>query len=66
MKLVEKIVERIGPFSPMVIFILVCFSYLRYLENPSSHPEQIKKEIKAIDKKTWTDAELQPYWLYRD
>jgi hypothetical protein len=66
MKLVEKIAERIGSFSPMVILILVCFSYLRYLENPGSHPGQIKKEIKAIDKKTWTDAELQPYWLYRD
>ena len=66
MKLIEKIAERIGSFSPMVILILVCFSYLRYLENPDSHPEQIKQEVKAIDKKTWTDAELQPYWLYRD
>ena len=66
MKLVEMIAERIGSFSPMVILILVCFSYLRYLENPGSHPEQIKKEIKQVHKKPWTDNEIQPYWLFRD
>jgi len=66
MKLVEKTAERIGSFSPMLILILVCFSYLRYLENPGSHPEQIKKEIKQVYKKPWTDNEIQPYWLFRD
>jgi hypothetical protein len=66
MKLVEKIAERIGPFSPVVILLLICFSYLRYLENQTSYPEQAKKEIKAVDKKTGVDTELQPYWIYRD
>ncbi|HEV8274016.1 MAG TPA: hypothetical protein VGQ04_22035 [Chitinophagaceae bacterium] len=66
MKLIEKIVERIGSFSPMIIFVLLCISYLRYFENQTSYPEQTKKEIKQIDKKTGADTELQAYWLYRD
>ncbi len=66
MRLIEKITERVGPFSPMIILILLFISYLRFFENQTSYPEQIKIEIKAADKKTGTDIELQPYWLFRD
>ena len=66
MKLIDKIVERIGPFSPIIIFVLLCISYLGYFENQPSYPEQTKKEIKAVDKKTETDNEMQSYWLFRD
>jgi hypothetical protein len=66
MKLIEKIVERIGSFSPMIIFVLLCISYVRYFENQTSYPKQIKKEIKQVDKKPQTDNEMQSYWLLRD
>ena len=66
MKLVEKIAEGIGSFSPMVILLLICFSYLRYFENHTSDPEQIKKEMKQVDKKLQSDIEMQSYWLFRD
>jgi len=66
MKLIEKIVERIGSFSPMIIFVLLCIAYLSYFENQTSYPEQIEKEIKQADKKPGTNNEIQSYWLYRD
>jgi hypothetical protein len=50
----------------MIILILLCISYLRFFENKTSYPEQIKKEIKQVDKKPAADNELQSYWLYRD
>ena len=65
MKLIEKIVERIGSFSPIIIFVLLCISYLRYFENKTSDAEQIKKEVKQVDKKHQTDNEMQSYWLFR-
>jgi len=66
MRSLEKIAERVGPFSPMIIFILLFISYLRFFENHPSYPEQIKIEIKKEDKKSGTDNEIQPYWLFRD
>ena len=66
MKLVEKIAEGIGSFSPMAILIFACISYLSYPENQTSYPVPIKKKTKQEDKKTGTDNELQSYWLYRD
>jgi len=66
MKLIEKIAEQIGSFSPMIILILLCISYLRIFENQIPYPEQIKKEIKQVDKKPGTDNEIQSYWSYRD
>jgi len=66
MRSIEKIAERVGPFSPMIILILLFISYLRFFENQPSYPEQIKIEIKQVDKKTGTDIEIQPYWLFRD
>jgi hypothetical protein len=66
MKLIEKIVERIGWFSPMIIFLLLCISYLRYFENQTSGTEQIKKQIEQVDKKHRPDNEMQSYWLFRD
>jgi hypothetical protein len=66
MKLIEKIAERIGSFSPMVILILLCISYLRPFENQTSDPEQINKEVKQVDKKPGADNEIQSYWLFRD
>jgi len=66
MKLIEKLVEWIGSFSPMIIFILLCIFYLKCFENQTSNPEQIKNEIKQVDKKPQTDIEMQSYWLLRD
>lgn len=66
MKLIEKIVEGIGTFSPMVILILACISYLSFPEYQNSYSEQIMKETKKPDKKAGTDTEIQSYWLYRD
>ena len=66
MKLIEKILERIGAFSPMIIFVLLCILYLSYFEDQPSDPEPTKKEIKAAAKKTETDNEMQSYWLFRD
>jgi hypothetical protein len=66
MRLIEKIAERVGPFSPMIIFILLCIFYLKCFENQTSNPEEIKKEIKQVDKKPQTDNEMQSYWLFRD
>jgi hypothetical protein len=66
MILIEKIVERIGSFSPMIIFVLLCISYLGCFENQTSDPEQIRKEVKQVDKKLQTDNETQSYWLFRD
>jgi len=66
MKLIEKIVEWIGPFSPTIIFILLCISYLTYFEYQTSGTEQIKKQINQADKKRQIDNEMQAYWLFRD
>ena len=66
MKLVEKIVEGIGSFSPMILLIFACIAYLSYPGNQTSNRGQSKKEIKLTDKKTGGDTELQSYWLYRD
>jgi hypothetical protein len=66
MKLIEKIVERIGSFSPMIIFVLLCISYLGCFENQTFGPKQIKKEVKQVDKKPQADNEMQSYWLFRD
>jgi len=66
MKLIEKLVEWIGSFAPMIIFILLCTFYLKFFENQTSYPEQIKNEIKQVDKKLQTDNEMQSYWLFRD
>ena len=66
MKLIEKLVEWIGSFAPMIIFILLCIFYLKCFENQTSELEQIKDEIKQIDKKLQTDNEMQSYWLFRD
>ena len=66
MRSIEKIAERVGPFSPMIILILLFISYLRFFEDQASCPEQIKTEIKKEDQKSGTDNEIQPYWLFRD
>ena len=66
MRSIEKIAERVGPFSPMIIFIILCIFYLKCFENQTSNPEEIKKEIKQVDKKPQTDNEMQSYWLFRD
>ena len=66
MRSIEKIAERVGPFSPMIILILLFISYLRFFENQTSYPEQIKIEIKKEDQKSGADNERQPYWLFRD
>ena len=66
MKLIEKIAERMGLFSPMIIFVLFCIVYIKCFENQTSDPEQNKKEIKQVDKKPQTDNEMQSYWLFRD
>ena len=66
MKLIEKLVEWIGSFAPMIIFVLFCIFYLKCFENQTSDPEQIKNEIKQVDKKPQTDIEMQSYWLFRD
>jgi len=66
MKLIEKLVEWIGSFAPMIIFILLCIFYLKCFENQTSDLEQIKNEIKQVDKKLQTDNEMQSYWLFRD
>ena len=50
----------------MIIFILLCIFYLKCFENQTSDLEQIKNEIKQIDKKLQTDNEMQSYWLFRD
>ena len=66
MKLIEKIAERVGSFSPTIIFILICISYLSLFENQTSYPEQFKKKTKQVDKRPKADNELQAYWLFRD
>jgi hypothetical protein len=66
MRLIEKIAERVGWCSPMIILILLCISYLRPFENQTSDPEQINKEVKQVDKKSQTDNEIQSYWSFRD
>lgn len=66
MKLIEKIIERLGSFSPMVIFVLLCIFYLKYFENQTPDPEPIKKEVKQVDQKPRTDTGMQLYWLFRD
>ena len=66
MKLIEKLVEWIGSFSPMIIFILLCIFYLKCFENQTSDLEKIKNEIKQVDKKLQTDNEMQSYWLIKD
>ena len=66
MKLIEKLVEWIGSFSPMIIFILLCTFYLKCFENQTSDPEKIKNETKQLDKKHQADNDMQSYWLFRD
>jgi len=67
MKLVEKIIDGIGVFSPIIILMLACISYLSYPEIENSYPEQkMKKEINQADKKPETISASQPFLLYKD
>jgi len=66
MKLIDKIAGWIEVFSPLIVLVLLCISYLRYVENQTSDSKRIKKEIKQVDKKPEVDNERQSYWLFRD
>lgn len=47
MKLIERIAEAFGIFSPILILILACASYVSYPEKENAFSgEQIRKEIK--------------------
>jgi len=47
MKLIEKIAEALGIFSPILILLFACASYLSYPEKETFFPyEQEIKEVK--------------------
>ena len=64
MKLIKKIAEAFGVFSPILILVFACASYLSYPEKENIFPEeQIRKEIKQNRADEETSHEDDPQSL---
>lgn len=67
MKLIEKITVALGMFSPILILLFACASYLSYPEKENIFPyEQIRKEIKQDQSSGKADREDVPISLLLD
>lgn len=67
MKLIEKIAEAMGVFSPIIILLFASVSYLHYPVEENPYPGEVKKEIKQKQAEESDENYnlLHPFLLFR-